>query len=76
MYNQGLSIKEISNNLCITEKHTCCFLYRCVKGNRRNVINNKNEIIEYIKTSNESGKSIAKKFNVSEATISNLKRKM
>ncbi|WP_147574332.1 ArsR family transcriptional regulator [Clostridium massiliamazoniense] len=46
-------------------------LYRCVKGNRRKVIKNKNEILEYIKNSNESAKEIAKKFNVSQGTISN-----
>lgn len=76
MYNEGLSIKEIANNLNIDEKKACCILYRCVKGNRRKVIDNKEEIIEYIKKSNKSGKEIAKKFNVSEGTISNLKKKI
>lgn len=76
MYNEGLSIKEIANNLNIDEKKACCILYRCVKGNRRKVIKNKNEILEYIKNSNESGKEIAKKFNVSQGTISNLKKQL
>ena len=61
MYNEGLSIKEIANNLNIDEKKACCILYRCVKGNRRKVIDDKEKIIEYIKKSNKSGKEIAKK---------------
>ncbi|WP_055069089.1 helix-turn-helix transcriptional regulator [Clostridium massiliamazoniense] len=76
MYSQGLSIKEIAKNLGISEKRTGSVIYTCVKGNRRNVIDNKNEILEYIKTSTESGKEIAKKFNVSAATISNLKKEI
>ena len=77
LYNKGLSIKEIAKNLNIPDSYASKLVYVFVKGNRRHKIDNRNEIKKYIiDNPGITGKEIAQKFNVSEGTITYLKKEL
>lgn len=77
MYNKGLSIKEIAKKLNIPDSYANKLIYTFVKGNRRNKINNRDKIKEYILNNKDvTGKEIARKFGISQATVTNLKKEI
>lgn len=77
LYNKGLSIKEIAKELNIPATYASKLVYVFVKGSRRHKIENREEIKQYIiDNPGITGKDIAKKFNVSEGTITYLKKEL
>ena len=77
LYESGKSIKDIAYELNISYKLASSTIYRFVKGNRRHKIDNREEIKQYIVDNpNVRGREIAKKFNVSQGTITYLKREL
>lgn len=78
LYNDGCSLREISEVTNIPYDNIQRQLYVIVKGNRKKYIRDetKIKIINDIKRGKLNGKELANKYNVCEATICNLRKKI